>query len=454
MKRLAIITTHPIQYNAPFFRKLAESGEIDLKIFYTWARGAGDKHDPGFGQTVEWDIPLLEGYPYMFVKNISVRPGSHHYKGIICPSLIDEIKAYYPNAILIYGWHFHAHLRAMRYFKGKIPVWFRGDSTLMDYDYKTLKEVCSFFINKSQLARTRSLKDYETSGTPNLGKVEFLNHKLQITNFFIAIFSFLKFTLRKLYLTNIFRHIDKAFYVGIHNKAYFKAHGLKEEQLIHMPHAVDNEFFSLHHDSREKTARDWRKTLGIADNDFVVLFAGKFEPKKNPELLVKAIIEINEQAITTSHLQIFKFSNFQIHLIMVGNGILEQELRHLTDTKKYIHFLPFQNQTNMPVVYRLGNVFCLPSISETWGLGLNEALASGRPVIASDKVGGAPDLITDGVNGYIFQSNNQRELQGKIMLAIKLVASEFDDISIVETMKKSFSMKLNTQVLIKCLFKH
>lgn len=139
---------------------------------------------------------------------------------------------------------------------------------------------------------------------------------------------------------------------------------------------------------------------------------------------------------------------------MVGNGILEQELRHLTDTKKYIHFLPFQNQTNMPVVYRLGNVFCLPSISETWGLGLNEALASGRPVIASDKVGGAPDLITDGVNGYIFQSNNQRELQGKIMLAIKLVASEFDDISIVETMKKSFSMKLNTQVLIKCLFKH
>jgi glycosyltransferase involved in cell wall biosynthesis len=78
-----------------------------------------------------------------------------------------------------------------------------------------------------------------------------------------------------------------------------------------------------------------------------------------------------------------------------------------------VHFLPFQNQSLMPVVYRLGNVFVLPSQGpgETWGLALNEAMATGRAIIASSKVGGARDLILPGTNGWIFESGDRGALE-------------------------------------------
>ncbi len=63
----------------------------------------------------------------------------------------------------------------------------------------------------------------------------------------------------------------------------------------------------------------------------------------------------------------------------------------------------------MPILYRLGNVFCLPSKGpgETWGLAVNEAMASSRPVIVSNKVGCAADLVSEGANGYLFNYNDK-----------------------------------------------
>ncbi|HEY8661946.1 MAG TPA: glycosyltransferase family 1 protein, partial [Hanamia sp.] len=83
MKRLAIITTHPIQYNAPWFKLLAERKKLKVMVFYTWSQVEKEgKYDPGFGKNVEWDIPLLDGYEYRFINNISNEPGSHHFNGI------------------------------------------------------------------------------------------------------------------------------------------------------------------------------------------------------------------------------------------------------------------------------------------------------------------------------------------------------------------------------------
>jgi glycosyltransferase involved in cell wall biosynthesis len=67
----------------------------------------------------------------------------------------------------------------------------------------------------------------------------------------------------------------------------------------------------------------------------------------------------------------------------------------------------------MPVVYRLGEVFVLPSRGpgETWGLAINEAMACGRAVVASEKVGCAPDLIENRENGFVFPANDRTALQ-------------------------------------------
>src|SRR4051812_19041240 len=123
MKKLAIVSTHPIQYNAPWFSRLAQSPDLNVRVFYTWSQSQGGaKYDPGFGKTIEWDIPLLEGYDYTFVRNIAPDPGSHHFKGIDNPSLIREIQAWKPDGLLVIGWAYKSHLACLRHFKGKLPV--------------------------------------------------------------------------------------------------------------------------------------------------------------------------------------------------------------------------------------------------------------------------------------------------------------------------------------------
>ena len=91
---------------------------------------------------------------------------------------------------------------------------------------------------------------------------------------------------------------------------------------------------------------------------------------------------------------------------------MESELRQRARDRTDVHFLPFHNQQAMPSVYRAGDVFVLPSCGpgETWGLALNEAMACGRPVIASSKVGGARDLINAGETGWVFESGDGRQL--------------------------------------------
>ena len=383
MKKLAIITTHPIQYYAPVFKLLCERKKIEIKVLYTWSQASASKFDRDFGREIEWDIPLLEGYDYEFIKNVSPNPGVYSFFGLINPSLISKIESFNPDAILINGWNYLSHLRAMIHFKGRIPVYFRGDSTLLDQNNKLKKRV------------------------------------------------------RKILLKWIYSFTDKAFYVGTNNKAYFLAAGLKEEQLVYAPHTVNNDFFKENEPYFEAQAENRRRELGIEPGDFVCLFAGKFEPKKNPELLINAFIHINlqinkspNQQITTSpnqqiskspNPQISKSPNPQIHLLLVGNGILENELHQMAAGNPLIHFLPFQNQSLMPLIYRMADVFCLPSMgpNETWGLAVNEAMACGRPAIVSDKVGCAVDLIKPGENGYIFNHSSQSDLEKCLSLAFQ-----------------------------------
>ncbi|UOE48331.1 glycosyltransferase family 4 protein [Mucilaginibacter sp. SMC90] len=344
MKKLAIIITHPIQYYAPVFKLLHQRQKINIMVFYTWGEGSAQKFDPGFGKNINWDVPLLEGYPYEWVKNISPDPGSHHSKGIDNPDLINQINNWNPDAIMVYGWFYKSHLKTLKYFKGRIPVIFRGDSTLLD----------------------------DAGGVKSL--------------------------LRSLFLKRIYRNVDYALYTGSNNKAYFKKFGLKETQLFFAPHAIDNDRFTT---GRTDEALALRNQLGITEHEKLLLFAGKFEGKKNPLLLLEAFIEINQP---------------NTHLLFAGNGILEIELKNRASRHKNVHFIDFQNQLNMPVVYQACDIFCLPSKGpgETWGLAINEAMACSKPILISNKVGAGTDLVKDNINGFIFNSGDIGDLKSKL----------------------------------------
>ena len=199
MKRLAILSTHPIQYNAPLYRLLAADPQTEVMVFFSKATQA-TRFDQDFGQEVVWDIPLTTGYSYVTIPS-DTKPGVQ--------DLVTKIETWKPDAILVYGWSPAGHLSCMRHFKGKIPVWFRGDSTIQS-----------------------GRKDW-------------------------------KRTFRRIYLQWVYRHIDMAFYVGTYNKAYFLWAGLSEQQLRYAPQSVDNAFFAYQdavHGPRDPRPRQ----LGVA----------------------------------------------------------------------------------------------------------------------------------------------------------------------------------------------
>jgi glycosyltransferase involved in cell wall biosynthesis len=344
MKKLAIVTTHPIQYNAPLFKVLSERNKIFVKVFYTWGQTMnGEIFDPGFKIKRGWDIPLLQGYESHFSRNDSSRPGSDHFNGICNPTLISDIEAFNPDAIMVYGWKFRSHLKLLRYFKGKIPLLFRGDSTLLD-------------------DHTRS---------------------------------FIKRFLRRKVLTYVYKHIDFALFTGKYNQDYYKKYGVPNDKLIFMPHAIDNERFAL------ACIVNYREQLGISEDTFIFLFAGKLETKKDPELLLRTFCKIKTKDMA---------------LIIVGSGPLDADLKNGYSSLSGVYFLPFQNQSCMPSVYMIADVFILPSKGpeETWGLAVNEAMAAGKPVIVSDKCGCSADLVIEGRNGYKFKSGNEDDLGKKM----------------------------------------
>jgi glycosyltransferase involved in cell wall biosynthesis len=348
MKKLAIITSHPIQYNAPMFRLLTQRGKIDVRVFYTWGQTEqGFVYDPDFKKEFKWDIPLLDGYEKEFVENISTKPSAGNFNGIKNKDLIQRIDLYKPDALLVFGWSFQSHLKVLRHYKGKVKILFRGDSTLLD----------------------------EQPGAS------------------------IKKMARRLFLHWIYTHVDIALFTGAANKAYYLQHGLKENQLHYAPHAIDNDRFYDDDGSYTEKAKAWRKDLGIGEKELVFLFAGKLERKKAPELLMDAFLSLNSK---------------HVRLLIVGNGELEKDLKLKAASDFRIQFIDFQNQQLMPVVYRLGDVFILPSNGpgETWGLSVNEAMACGRPVIVSNRCGCANDLV--GENGFVFKAGSKEDIQNII----------------------------------------
>ena len=344
--RLAVLTPHPIQYQAPVFKELAGHPEIDLRVYFCWDFGVkGPSYDSGFNQKIKWDIPLLDGYRYEFLKNFSLRPGSGKWDYEINPGIIKEIWKENYDAILIYGWNsLTSWLAFFTAFLTKTPVFIHGENPL----------------------NQESLKSH------------------------------FKIKIKKIILGFLFKRISAFLYIGEENKGFFKYYGAPEDKLIFCPYAVDNERFmeSSREYTNKKRIYEFRKELGINEEAIVILFMGKLIEKKRPLDLLKAYEFLNS-----------KFHILNSSLLFVGDGVLRLELeKYVKDNNlKNVYFAGFKNQTELPKYYTLADVLVLPSgAGETWGLAVNEAMCFSLPIIVSDVVGCGPDLVKNNDNGFIF----------------------------------------------------
>jgi glycosyltransferase involved in cell wall biosynthesis len=244
--RLASLVSHPIQYQAPLFRALARHSDVDFTAVFLSTHGVAPTLDPGFGQVIAYDVPLLEGYRSLFVRNRARRPHTQNFFGAINPGLAALLMRERFDALWVHGyaqasnWIAFATAAALR-----LPVLIRGDSQL---------------LVESRL-RSRSL--------------------------------------RQLLLGSLFRATCGLLYIGEQNRRFYEAFGVPSDKLFFAPYGVDNAFFAERADAARAAGRreTLRAQIGAAPDDVVLLIVGKLMGFKQPLDVVRALPHLDRRAI-------------------------------------------------------------------------------------------------------------------------------------------------------------
>jgi glycosyltransferase involved in cell wall biosynthesis len=241
--KLAILTSHPIQYQAPLFRNLAQHPRIDLMVYFCSDFGVTEKVDPGFGKVFKWDIPLLEGYRYKFLKNFAPSSSPSRFWGLINLGIIRELWRGHYDAILIHGYTLATNWMAfITALIRRTPVIFRGETVL----------------------RTNQ--------------------------------SLLKAFLKKLLLPAIFRRMKAFLPIGKISHNFYRYYGVPQKRLFLTPYSVDNDFFITKGRNYKEERNKIKKEIGIPVENAVILYASKMTPRKRPFDCLKAFEQLNEKA--------------------------------------------------------------------------------------------------------------------------------------------------------------
>lgn len=187
---------------------------------------------------------------------------------------------------------------------------------------------------------------------------------------------------KRRYLGWIFKRCAAFLAVGRGNEEYYRSRSIHAGRIFSVPYAVDNAAFAA--GAAQADLASLRREFGLPEGAKVVLFAGKFQRRKRPELMVAAWKRLPQPRPV---------------LMMVGDGEMRAELEEAREPGMV--FAGFRNQGELPAFYALADVFVLASESEPWGLAVNEAMACGTAVIVSDQVGAAVDLVDESCGAVV-----------------------------------------------------
>lgn len=327
--RLAVVATHPVQYYAPLYRRLAAEPGVDLEVLFAHRPTAEDQ-GRGFGVAFQWDVDLTSGYEHRWLRNTAKQPSASTFDGCDTPEVADVVRDGGYDAVLLMGWHAKSYWQAMRGARaGRVPMLVRGDSHLADD--RLPKRLVKRMLYPIFLSR------------------------------FAACLS-----------------------VGTRSDEYFRYYGAR--RVVRSSHFVDNAFFASRAEALVAERVALRAAWGLDDDALVLLFAGKLVPQKRPIDLVRAVARSGRS---------------DVQALVAGAGALAAEMEQEAERLGVkLTIAGFQNQTEMPRAYAAADALVLPSEQETWGLVVNEAMASGRPVVVTDMVGCGPDLVHDGETGH------------------------------------------------------
>jgi len=197
----------------------------------------------------------------------------------------------------------------------------------------------------------------------------------------------LKSRLKKIILQRFFKSCDAVMYSCTGNKDYLKFYGVPDSKLFPIPCAVDNDFFRNERKKYLGKENEIRRDLGIKGDDFVVLFSARFTMRKRPLDLLKALKKINHK---------------NIFLLFVGDGPERKNMENFVRLHNVnALFTGFVNQTEISKYYSISDLSVVISDYDPSPKAMNEAMNFELPIIVTDVVGTACDLVRNSDNGFI-----------------------------------------------------
>ena len=334
--RLVLLTASPVYYQVPLYRRLASNPFLDFTVVFASSAGVRP-HDGGYGRPITWDVDLLSGYDYVFLRRADTTPIEVRPLQLDILDVIPTIARLRPEVLWLFGYNSLMHFSAaMLQHLRRRPLLFREEQTLLH---------------------------------PRPRWKSAVKHPL----------------LRILF------HNAAGLYIGSNNRDWFLHHGMAKSRMFFVPYCVDNERLQREASALARERDALRHSFGIAADDGpVILSVSRLIPKKQPEFLLEAFRRVREQQRCT--------------LLLVGSGPLQEQLERRVhdDGIPNVVFGGFVNQTEVAKAYAVADIFALASrLHETWGVVVNEAMNFALPVVVSDRVGSARDLVRDGVNGYV-----------------------------------------------------
>jgi glycosyltransferase involved in cell wall biosynthesis len=323
------VTSHPIQYQAPWFQSLAR--EHDLVVFFAHRQDARGQAAAGFGHEFEWDVPLLDGYQSEWLRNESAAPGVDTFAGCDTPEIAERLRAGRFDACLVNGWYLKSYLQAVRACRRLgVPVLMRGDSHL------------------------------KTRRHPLLALGKHLPYRW------------------------LLGRVSAHLYVGEANRRYLRHYGVRPERLFFAPHFVDNVRFAAAADRAHASgdAGALRHRMGADPGTRVCLFAGKLIDRKRPADFIDAIARLQHEGMPVLGAVV---GSGPLAEALADRALARGARISFLGFRNQTEIPACYAAADCLVLPSDGR--------ETWGLVVNEAMACGVPAVVSDAVGCGEDLV-------------------------------------------------------------
>ncbi len=236
LKRVIFFLSHPIQYQSPLFQLIAKEKDIDFSVCYFTDHTIGGI-DQQFGERIKWDVPLLEGYKYKFLKNYSLKPAvSGKFWGLVNFGVFNYLLKEKPDSIVVHGWAYFSNLLLLLSAKIlQINVIMRAESPMKQEKMNLLKKIIlKYFVNS-------------------------------------------------------------ALYLGTQNKKFYLAYGMHDSKLFKAPYCVDNSRFGEYYKKIFPFKEAHKRQFGLLKSDITILFSGKYIEKKRPMDLLRAFKMIDRK---------------------------------------------------------------------------------------------------------------------------------------------------------------